>query len=69
MPILPIYFGTNQVLEYNNANEVLDCIEITDITDKQAEDIQYFFGDTYGFFPGKYLSEFLHDLIIEREMR
>ena len=65
---LYVEFGTNQKLEYHNAIDIFDHIDVTDITDEQAETIEYFFGKTYGFFPGKFLSDYLHDLIIERDM-
>ena len=66
---LYVEFGTNQKLEYHNAIDILDHIDVTDISDEQAETIEYFFGKTYGFFPGKFLSDYLHDLIVERDMR
>ena len=67
--LLDVEFGTNQVLLYRDAADVLDHIEVTDISEQQAEMIKSFFGETYGFFPGKFLADYLHDLIVERDMQ
>lgn len=69
MPFFCLEFGTNQELEYTRAVDVLKSIEVTDISDQQAETIKYFFGDTYGFFPGKSLADFLHDMTVWRDMQ
>lgn len=66
---LYVEFGAEQELEYHCAAEILDHIEVTDISEQQAEMIKSFFGETYGFFPGKFLADYLHDLIVERDMR
>jgi hypothetical protein len=62
-------FGTNYAVGYETVDDMLKYIEVTDISDVQAMTITSLFGDTYGYFPGKFLAAWLHDKIVERDMR
>jgi len=66
---IQLEFGTNYAIGYETINDMLKYIEVTDISDAQAMTIVSLFGNTYGYFPGKFLADWLHDKIIERDMR
>lgn len=42
-------FGTNEDNEYESGQEILDCCEITEISDSDAEVLNRLIGGAYGF--------------------
>lgn len=65
---ITIGFGSNEDLEFDDAEELMNCFDATDISDQQADTLMYFFGKEYGFWPMPALEHWLHDMIIERDM-
>lgn len=66
-PFIELYFGTNEYFEIA-IDELMDCLEVTDISEQQAEMLTYFFGAEYGYWPLPALEDWLHDRIIERDI-
>jgi len=68
IPYISIGFGANEDLEFDDAEELMDCFDVTDISDEQANTLAYFFGKEYGYWPMPALEGWLHDMIVERDM-
>lgn len=67
-PYIELYFGANECFEIESVDELFDYMEVTDISEQQAETLAYFFGKEYGYWPLPALESWLHDRIIERDM-
>jgi hypothetical protein len=54
-----LYFGTNEVLEFDTVSDYMHCIDIKDITKEEYDSIERLFGRYFGIFPD--LLEHLED--------
>lgn len=49
-----LYFGTNEWLRYNNGQELLNCITVTEIEPSESEVIRRLIGYQYGVASGHF---------------
>lgn len=58
-----LYFGTNEYISFSCVEDLVDSLEVTDITEEEYNTIVKHFGEEYGLIPLSRLGEYANYMI------